>query len=86
MSDYGDDAGHCSNGLNAQKFRDATPEERTTYRRWIRGTVVVYAVLVLAAGTLALISTARVGPVELSSLSTHGAARSTDDNWAKSHF
>ncbi|WP_426442020.1 hypothetical protein [Bradyrhizobium genosp. P] len=86
MSDYGDDAGHCSNGSNAQKFRDATPEEHATYRRWIRGTAVVYTVVVLAAGILALISTAHVGPIELSSLSTHGPARSAEDNWAKAHF
>jgi hypothetical protein len=30
MFGEGDDAGHCSNGLSAQKFRDSTTEERAT--------------------------------------------------------
>ena len=37
MPEHGDDAGHCSNGLSAQKYREATAEERATYRKWIRG-------------------------------------------------
>ena len=35
MFSDGDDAGHCSNALTAQKFREATPEERITYRKWL---------------------------------------------------
>jgi hypothetical protein len=37
MVEHGDDAAHCSNGLTAQKFRDASGEERAIYRRWMRG-------------------------------------------------
>ena len=37
MVEHGDDAAHCSNGLTAQKFRDASGEERVIYRRWMRG-------------------------------------------------
>jgi hypothetical protein len=47
---HGDDAGHCSNGLTAQKFRDSTPEERTIYRKWLRGMVLFYCALVFMSG------------------------------------
>jgi hypothetical protein len=43
----GDDAGRCSNGLTAQKYREATSEERAIYRKWIRGTVVLYSALLM---------------------------------------
>jgi hypothetical protein len=33
----GDDAGHCANGLTAERFRESTVEERAIYRRWLRG-------------------------------------------------
>jgi hypothetical protein len=46
----GDDAGRCSNGLTAQKFRDATPEERLIYRKWLRGMVLFYCTLLLLSG------------------------------------
>jgi hypothetical protein len=50
MFSDGDDAGHCSNGLTAQKFREATPEERTVYRKWLRGVVLLYVALLFAWG------------------------------------
>jgi hypothetical protein len=40
---FGDDASRCSNGLTAKKFREATPEERVIYRRWLRGAIVFYS-------------------------------------------
>jgi hypothetical protein len=50
MFSNGDDAGHCSNALTAQKFREATPEDRAIYRKWLRGIVFFYCVLLLLSG------------------------------------
>jgi hypothetical protein len=74
--EHGDDAAHCSNGLNAQKFRDATPNERVIYRRWIRRALMLYGLLALAAGTAVWINGAAVGPTQLTSLSSASATKS----------
>ncbi|QOZ33525.1 hypothetical protein [Bradyrhizobium sp. CCBAU 53421] len=76
LLEHGDDAAHCSNGLNAQKFRDATPDERAVYRRWIRGSVVLYGLLAFAAGAMVWMNGASVGQTQLSSLSSAGNAKS----------
>jgi hypothetical protein len=76
----GDDAGHCSNGLTAQKFRDATPEERTVYRKWLRGMIVVYGTLLLMSGVAAVASYSVVGPTQLTKLSTPHAPASPRTN------
>ncbi|MBR0801062.1 hypothetical protein JQ615_37450 [Bradyrhizobium jicamae] len=86
MSDYGDDAGHCSNGLSSRKFLDASPEERTVYRRWIRGAGAVYGILFLVAGVLAWIGSAHANAIELTSGSTNSPVRSADASWADAHF
>jgi hypothetical protein len=70
----GDDAGHCSNGLTAQKFRDATSEERATYRRWIRGIIFFYCGLLFIAG-VAIVNYSGTGRTELTKLSVNQAAR-----------
>ena len=69
MSDYGDDAGRCSNGLSAQKFRDATPEERAVYRRWIRGAIALYGT-VLLVGALVWVSHAGSGTADMTNLAS----------------
>ncbi|GKQ55772.1 hypothetical protein [Bradyrhizobium sp. Ce-3] len=74
--EHGDDAAHCSNGLNAQKFRDATPDERAIYRRWIRGAIMLYGLLALAAGAAVWINSGGAGQTQLTSLSNADAARS----------
>ena len=66
MVEHGDDAAHCSNGLTAQKFRDATGEERAIYRRWMRGTIVT---LFLIAGGMLLMNYSNASLTQLSSLS-----------------
>jgi hypothetical protein len=76
----GDDAGHCSNGLTAQKFRDATPEERTVYRKWLRGMVVTYGTLLLMSGVAAVASYTVMGPTQLSKLSVPHASTSPRTN------
>jgi hypothetical protein len=56
MSEHGGDAGHCSNGLTARNYRGATAEDRATYRKWMRGIVVFYSVLLLLTGVVAVVS------------------------------
>ena len=70
----GDDAGHCTNGLTARKFRDATSEERATYRRWIRGIIFFYCGLLFIAG-VAVVNYSGTGRTELTKLSVIQAAR-----------
>jgi hypothetical protein len=70
----GDDAAHCSNGLTARKFRDATPEERATYRRWIRAIIFFYCGLLFIAG-VAVVNYSGTGRTELTKLSVNQAAR-----------
>ena len=70
----GDDAAHCSNGLTARKFRDATSEERATYRRWIRGIIFFYCGLLFIAG-VAVVNYSGTGRTELTKLSVNQAAR-----------
>ena len=70
----GDDAGHCTNGLTARKFRDSTSEERATYRRWIRGIIFFYCGLLFIAG-VAVVLYSGTGRTELTKLSVNQAAR-----------
>ncbi|HEX8026918.1 MAG TPA: hypothetical protein VF491_00575 [Vicinamibacterales bacterium] len=78
--EHGDDAAHCSNGLNAQRFRDATPDERAIYRRWIRSAIVACGLLAFAAGAMVWINGAGVGQTQLSSLSSTSNAKSGHGN------
>ncbi len=55
MLDDGDDAGHCSNGLSAQNYRAASPEDRATYRAWLRGVIVFYAIFTLVSGAVVMV-------------------------------
>ena len=80
MFTSGDDASHCSNGLTAQKFREATPEERKVYRKWLRGMVLVYGTLLLMSGVAAVASYSVVGPTQLTKLSAPHAATSPRAN------
>jgi len=70
----GDDAAHCSNGLTARKFRDATSEERATYRRWMRGIIFFYCGLLFIAG-VAVVNYSGTGRTELTKLSVNQPAR-----------
>ncbi|PDT74741.1 hypothetical protein [Bradyrhizobium sp. C9] len=80
VPEHGDDAAHCSNGLNAQRFRDATPDERAVYRRWIRSAIVACGLLAFAAGAMVWINGAGVGQTQLSSLSSTSNAKSGRGN------
>jgi hypothetical protein len=76
MIEDGDAAGHYSNGLTAKRFRETTEEERTTYRRWMRGIIAFYSVLVLATGLLAAVNYSGAGLTQLSHLSVRPVATS----------
>ncbi len=66
----GDDAAHCSNGLTATKFRESSDAERSTYRKWIRGMVIVYCALLLAFGVGAFINS-DPGRMQVTNLRSH---------------
>jgi hypothetical protein len=70
----GDDAGRCSNGLTAQKFRGSSSEERAVYRTWLRGIIFFYCGLLFVSG-VAIVTYSGTGRTQLSKLSVHQAAR-----------
>ena len=78
--EHGDDAALCSNWLTAQKFFDATPDERAIYRRWIRSAIVACGLLAFAAGAMVWINGAGVGQTQLSSLPSTSNAKSGHAN------
>lgn len=77
---FGDDAGRCSNGLTAQKFREATPEERIVYRRWLRSAIVIYTVLFVMCGIVVAVSYSTVGLTQLTNVSMHTKVVSSKAN------
>jgi hypothetical protein len=76
---FGDDADHCSNGLTARKYREATPEERATYRKWKRGAIALYCALLLISG-VAIAGFSKVGLTQLTNLSPRSVAASSRAN------
>lgn len=64
----GDDAGHRANGLAAQKFRDATDEERAAYRTWLRGIIFFYCGLMFVSG-VAVVTYSGAGRTQATNLS-----------------
>jgi hypothetical protein len=64
----GDDAGHCSNGLSTNNYRMADPEDRATFRRWLRGVAVFYLTVLVLSGAIAIASYKDVGLTQLASL------------------
>ena len=75
MSMDGDDAGRCSNGLTARKFRDANSEERATYRSWIRGIVFFYCGLLFITGVV-VVNHSGTGRTDVTKLAVHQSVRS----------
>jgi hypothetical protein len=80
MPEQGDDAAHCSNGLSARNYREATPKERVTYRKWIFRMVVFYCMLLLVSGVVAFVVDSGAGSTRLTSLSAHPIGGSTRSN------
>ena len=73
----GDDAGHCSNGLSADNYRAADPEDRATFRAWLRGVAVFYLAVLVLSGAVAVLSYRDVGLTQLASLYAHVTANVT---------
>ena len=71
----GDDAGHCANGLNAQKFREATEDERAAYRRWLRGIIFFYCGLMFISG-VAVVTYSGTSHTQVTNLSVQQIAKS----------
>jgi hypothetical protein len=76
---FGDDVGHCSNGLTAQKYREATPEERATYLKWKRGMIAFYCALLLVSG-IAIAGYSKAGLTQLTNLSARNVTTSPRAN------
>jgi hypothetical protein len=74
MLDDGDDVGHCSNGLSAGNYRDADPEDRATFRAWLRGVAVFYATVLMLSGAIAILTYKDVGLTQLATLYAHVTA------------
>jgi hypothetical protein len=70
----GDDAGHCSNGLTAQRFRDATREEQATSRRWLGGIAVFYCVVLLLLGAVTFVNS-NASRTQISNLPAEASSR-----------
>ncbi len=74
MPGDGDDASHCSSGLSADNYRSENPEDRATFRRWMRGVIVFYATVFMLSGTIAILNHRDVGLTQLANLYAHVTA------------
>jgi hypothetical protein len=72
-------AGHCSNGLTAQKFQEATTEERAVYRKWMRGVIAFYCVVLLVVG-VSIAGYSKAGLTQLTNLSARSIPTSPKAN------
>jgi hypothetical protein len=66
----GDDAGHCSNGSSADKYRAAGPVDRATPRAWLHGVAVFYVTILMLTGAIGVLSVRAVGLTQLADLYT----------------
>jgi hypothetical protein len=80
MDHHANNVGRCSNGLTARKLRAATPTERVIYRKWLRGVVVFYVSLAIAAGLFAVVNHARPGSESMVATASRSAAAAAKTN------
>jgi hypothetical protein len=79
MDQEGDDAGHCTNGLSTQDYREANAEDRAVYRKWGFAMVFFYGALLLTSGIVAIVVDSNSSLTKLATVSgqrTSGSARS----------
>ena len=76
MLEDGNAPAHYSNGLTTRRYREATEEERATYRKWMRGITAFYCVLALATGLVAALNYSGAGLTQLTNLSVRPVATS----------
>jgi hypothetical protein len=79
MLGHGDGVRHCSNALSAQRDRTATAADRTAYRKWVLGIVVLCSTL-LISGVVAIMIGWNTNLTTLSTVSVQPTARLSRTN------
>src|SRR5712691_10594304 len=74
MPGHGNDAGHRSNALPAQNYREATAEDRSSYRKRVLGIVIVCSTLLLISGAVAIMIDWNTKLMRLSTVSVQATA------------
>jgi hypothetical protein len=74
MLGHGDGVRHCSNALSAQHDRTATAADRTAYRKWVLGIVVLCSTLLLISGVVAIMIGWNTNLTRLSTVSVQPTA------------
>jgi hypothetical protein len=74
MLGHGDAVRHCSNALSAQHDRRATAADRTAYRKWVLGIVVLCSTLLLISGVVAIMIGWNTNLTRLSTVSVQPTA------------
>jgi len=70
----GDDSGHCSSGLSAERYHEDSAEDRATFWVWMRGVIVFYTSVLMLSGLVAIVSTGDVGVRRLTNLYAQATA------------
>jgi hypothetical protein len=76
MVDDGYHSGRYSSRSAAQKLREATPEDRATYRKWLRGTITFYLTVFLISGAIGALNHFGVGLTQLAHLAARQIVQS----------
>lgn len=61
-------------GATARQFREETAEDRATYQKWLRATIVFYGALLSIGAIVAVVGYSSVAPDQLTSLSRRPVA------------
>jgi hypothetical protein len=80
MDHHANNVGHCSNGPTARTLRAATFTERVIYRKWLRGVMVFYVSLAIAAGLFAVVNHAKPGSESMVATAGRSAAAAAKTN------
>jgi hypothetical protein len=73
MLSDGADVGRRSNGRIARKLREATAEERASYRKWMRGVIAFYSVALLVSAVILFVGYSSGGLTQLTNLAARHA-------------
>ena len=76
MVDDGYHSGRYSSRSAAQKLRETTPEDRATYRKWLRGTITFYLTVFLISGAIGALNYFGVGLTQLAHLAARQIVQS----------
>jgi hypothetical protein len=78
--EQGDEAAHCPNGSSAKHYREAAPEDRAIYRKWIFGMILFYSTLLLISCVVAIVVDSSASSTKLTSLSAQQIGGSLKSN------